>query len=283
MKSDTRGNEAVGLLSKALLLNDYPNSYLAELTNFLGISPASSALLTPRQKNLLQHLLRALEQQAPVEYLVGEAMFFNRRFRINRDVLIPRFDTEKLVTQALELAEKVVEPLTIIDIGTGSGVLIISLAKELATRSNIEFWATDISPAALKVAQENAGKYDVEKRIKFQLSDVYPRRLDGSPAIPKTKHVIIVSNPPYISNKQFERLPASVKNYEPALALKEQPNFLFKVWTYLDSLRSNRIMTDLFIEYNDNNGIAQFHHLYNPTNKQHLENTVRRSSTEIAV
>lgn len=265
-----KSNEAVGQLATALRENDYPTSYLSELTRFIGIEPASAEPLTTIQQNLLQCMVFSLKQQAPVEYLVGEAVFYERRFFVNRDVLIPRFDTEKLVTQALGLAQTLQAPITFIDIGTGSGAIIISLAKELENRNDVSFWATDISPATLAVARKNAKKHVVEKQINFRISDVYPRTPDNSPDIPKTKHVILVSNPPYISEKYFEKLPISVKNYEPSLALKEQPNFLEKITTYLNCLRHKGITTDLFLEYNNNSGIAQF---------QHFDG----SSTEIAI
>jgi len=249
-------NQAVGELSKSLQVNDYPTSYLRELTNYVEIKPGDNSELTATQSDKLKHVLTSLAAQVPIEYLVGEALFCERRFKATPDVLIPRFDTEKLVNISLEVARTITEPLTIIDIGTGSGAIIITLAKELEVRKDIEYLAMDISPQALAIAKENAKKHAMHNVIDFRLADTFPRNDLNEPYLPTTKNILIVSNPPYISETNYAALPKSVKDYEPKLALLEQTDFLDKLGTYLGFLRRNGRIVQVILEYSDLTGTA---------------------------
>ncbi len=147
----------------------------------------------------------------PVAYLVGHREFFSLRFNVNSHVLIPRPETEHLVTEVIELAKGTTrQPLSIIDIGTGSGAIAIALAKHLATA---EFVAVDISSEALAVASSNAETHQVAERIEFIESDLFDR-------IPTNrKFDFVVSNPPYIGQQERDRVAESVRNYEPESAL----------------------------------------------------------------
>jgi release factor glutamine methyltransferase len=155
----------------------------------------------------------------PLAYILGHKEFYGLDFRINQHTLIPRPETELLVELALkEIRDtKYKIPDTIIDIGTGSGNIIIGLAKNLKARN--KFIATDISPKALTVAKYNARKHKVDKKIKFLRGNLL------EPIIKNTKYqilntkYIIIANLPYLSKKIYNATAKDVKNYEPKSAL----------------------------------------------------------------
>lgn len=146
----------------------------------------------------------------PVAYLVGHREFFSLRFEVNPDVLIPRPETEHVVMAALDVARITGNPLTIVDIGTGSGAIAITLAKQLAQST---LFATEISAAALAVAKRNAKIHAVETRIEFAQGHL----LDPLPA--DLEPHLIVSNPPYIGRGEVDSVEATVRDYEPDVAL----------------------------------------------------------------
>jgi release factor glutamine methyltransferase len=148
----------------------------------------------------------------PVAYLVGQREFFSLPFEVTPDVLIPRPETETLVVRALDLAKERAKggALHIADVGTGSGILAVTLAKRLP---QARVTAIDVSPKALAVAKRNAEKHGVADRITWIEGDV----LAGVPSAPTFD--LIVSNPPYVLSGEMATLSADVRNYEPALAL----------------------------------------------------------------
>ena len=152
----------------------------------------------------LEEGLDKLKKGIPVQYIVGNVNFYGNILKVNENVLIPRFETEILVEKTIEYAKKYLkEPLKIIDLGTGSGAIAITLKKKL----NSIVTAVDISKEALKVAEENAKENNVE--ITFIHSNMFENI--------KEKYDIIISNPPYISKD--EEVEDIVKNNEPSLAL----------------------------------------------------------------
>jgi release factor glutamine methyltransferase len=140
----------------------------------------------------------------PVQYITGTQEFYGRSFAVTPAVLIPRPETEHLVEAVLALQPP---PERVLDIGTGSGILAITLALELR---NATVTATDISPAALDVAQRNAAALGAADRIRFLESDLFA-------AIPAQHYGCIVSNPPYVPTTEV--LEPQVRDYEPASAL----------------------------------------------------------------
>ena len=155
----------------------------------------------PKEK--LEEGLKKLEEGQPVQYIVGNVDFYDINLLVNKNVLIPRFETEYLVEKTINYAKKLKEPLDILDIGTGSGAIAITLAKHL----NSKVIATDISEKALEIAQKNAKRNNT--KINFKQSDILKSV--------KGKFDIIISNPPYISKD--ETIDPLVKNNEPSLAL----------------------------------------------------------------
>lgn len=159
----------------------------------------------------------------PVAYLVGFKEFFSISLKVDRNVLIPRPETERLVLETLDILKTFPPDATpkICDVGTGSGAIAIALAKNwpktLGTVSGAsKIVAVDIEQKAIFVAQENAVKNGVANRIEFAVSDLL-HEIEGS-------FDVIVSNPPYVSATEYENLPVDVKNYEPKTALLAGPS-----------------------------------------------------------
>jgi release factor glutamine methyltransferase len=139
----------------------------------------------------------------PVSRIIGVRQFWGRNFQVTDDVLDPRGDTETLIAEALQTPAK-----RILDLGTGSGILGITLAAEQVDAVVV---VTDISKAALLVAKTNAKRHDVEDRIEFIESDWFDS-LHG-------KFDLIISNPPYIGENELEGLEPDVIDYDPIIAL----------------------------------------------------------------
>ncbi len=147
----------------------------------------------------------------PLQYITGHQEFFGLDFWVTPDVLIPRPETELIVEAALE--RTTASDRLIVDVGTGSGCLAVTLAVHLP---HVRVLALDISPAALAVARRNAERHGVRERIEFLVSDLFSALEERTP--PPVADVI-VSNPPYISESEFPRLPREVRDYEPRRAL----------------------------------------------------------------
>ncbi len=155
----------------------------------------------------LEYIVSELHKNRPVQYVLGIADFYGLKFVVNENVLIPRSETEELV--GLAIKENSLKNPDIIDIGTGSGCIAISLAKFIPG-SNVT--ATDISEKCLKIAGENAKRFAVT--VKFFLHDILNSKSDKL-----EKFDIIISNPPYVTESEKQWMHQNVLNYEPGLAL----------------------------------------------------------------
>jgi len=154
------------------------------------------------------------EKREPVAYILGRKEFWSLEFEVSPAVLIPRPDSETLIDTALrELGRDA--PARILDLGTGSGCLIVSLLTEWPKASGL---AVDLSAEALAIAQRNATRHHVATRVEFQ-------RNDWTAGIAE-RFDLVISNPPYISDEAFERLEPDVREHEPAMALKAGPKGL---------------------------------------------------------
>ena len=177
---------------------------------------AQEMLDNQEEKETIREMLRKRAvEKIPVQYILGYEGFYGRNFKVNKNVLIPRPETELLVEQCIKMAvEK--NSKTILDIGTGSGAIAITLAKELP---NAKVLACDISEEALEVAKEN-GKLLEANNIKFEKSDVFS-------GVKFKEFDMIVSNPPYIPKEEYETLQVEVKMHEPSLALTDNKDGLY--------------------------------------------------------
>ena len=163
-------------------------------------------------KNYLDKLneyLKELLKHKPVQYVLNEAWFYKRKFFVDENVLIPRPETEELVEWIIQNVRDN-ENLEIIDIGTGSGCIPVSLKKEL---QNVNVTAIDVSEKALSVARKNAKELNTE--INFKLIDF----LNTGECSALLKYDILVSNPPYIPIAEKQILAKNVADFEPGIAL----------------------------------------------------------------
>ena len=163
--------------------------------------------LTQKQEEYYFKNIERLGNGEPLQHITHQQEFMKMNFYVNKDVLIPRPDTEVLVEEVIKIAKKI-NAKKILDLCTGSGAIAISLAKYI---NNSQITAADISEKALKVAERNAKKNQVENQIAFLSSNLFQE-------IPKEKYDIIVSNPPYIKREVIKSLDEEVKK-EPLMAL----------------------------------------------------------------
>ena len=160
------------------------------------------------EKNIsaFKKFLERRSKNEPIAYILEEKEFWSKKFNVNQDTLIPRPETELLVDNILKLNDG--KKISILDIGTGSGCIIISLLSCLKYSSGI---GVDISKNAVLVAKKNALKYKLSNRVKFQnksFQNIFGKKFD-----------LIVSNPPYIESKDIKNLSDDIKRYEPRMAL----------------------------------------------------------------
>jgi release factor glutamine methyltransferase len=180
----------------------------------LGISRAQllanpDSILTPEQRSRFDRVICCRLTHEPIQYITGNQEFYGLSFCVTPAVLIPRPETEHLVEAVLaDLSRD--GPLNIVDIGTGSGAIAIALAHHLP---NALVTATDISPAALEVATENAARNHLAHRIRFIESDLLESLACDAP------FDAIVSNPPYVAFADGKDLHPQVRDFEPATAL----------------------------------------------------------------
>ncbi|CEQ25733.1 peptide chain release factor N(5)-glutamine methyltransferase [Paraclostridium sordellii] len=175
----------------------------------------------------------------PIAYIVKNREFMALDFYVEEGVLIPRPDTEPLVEEVIELSKEM-KDVTIVDIGTGSGAISVSLAKYI---KNSYVYSLDISDKALSIGKKNAVNNEVDDKIEFIKSDVFTGIKDRN-----LKLDIIVSNPPYIKKEDIKTLHTQVKDYEPYIALEGGE----------DGLDFYRTITEESLKYLKSNGILAF-------------------------
>jgi release factor glutamine methyltransferase len=209
----------------------------SELSAVPGASPAEAEILVsaltgiPRGRLFLSmdaeagdapdRLLPLLARRAagePLQYLLGAWDFFGREFLLSRETLIPRPETEGLVERALAvLRRKGGEPALALDVGTGSGAIAVTLAAEIPS---VRVVATDLSAGALRKARENARRHGVAGRVQPVCCDADSALKCGG------RFDVVISNPPYVADGEWESLPVEVRGHEPARALLAGPDGL---------------------------------------------------------
>ena len=174
---------------------------------------AAHLSLQAHQVQRFEALLQRRLEREPVAYIIGRQEFWSLDFQVSRDVLIPRPETERLIEVALLLAaqSRSDKPVRVLDIGTGSGAIAVSIAKELPSA---RIYATDISPTALAIARRNAKLNGVIERINFRGGDLYTAIADQ-----EARFDLIVANPPYIRRAEIATLKPEVSQWEPRAAL----------------------------------------------------------------
>ena len=173
-----------------------------------------------RVRAAFRELVRRRAEGTPVAYLVGKREFYSMPFRVTPDVLIPRPETESLVVAALDQVTAVRaetstdRELAIADVGTGSGAIAVALARHAGP---CRVAAIDTSPAALAIAKENAANLGTGDRIDWFESDLFTN------VSPDRLFDVVVSNPPYVAEHEFDRLDRDIRDHEPRQALIAGP------------------------------------------------------------
>ena len=160
-----------------------------------------------KHRSVLTEMIRRLQKNEPIQYIIGIESFFGLTFEVNPNVLIPRPETQELVSWIIEDYQSD-DSVRILDIGTGSGCIPISLGKQLS-KAEVESW--DISEGALEVASRNCERNGV--KVLLRQKDVLKATPEGN------LYDVIVSNPPYITNKEKVGMESNVLDWEPSLAL----------------------------------------------------------------
>ncbi len=174
------------------------------------VKAASGRVLTEKQGHHFWELVKERARRVPLAYVLGSQPFMGLDIRVTGSVLVPRPETEELVEAVIEAAKDAAQPLHIVDIGTGSGCVPIALAKHLP---RVMLYATEISAAAMTVAEDNARRHNLSHRIRFLREDFFKPHQTTAPWAD-----ILVTNPPYIPTIEVKRLEAEVRR-EPVLAL----------------------------------------------------------------
>lgn len=190
-----------------LFLSDMLLGYLMDLTKPQIHAEPNQILSQKEEKGFLQALDRLMKEE-PIEYILGKTTFFDLEFKVNEHVLIPRPETEELAAWIIDEYQN--QKPSILDIGTGSGCIIAVLMKNIIHSKG---YATDVSEKALETAKSNAERHQL--KILFQHHDI----LKGRPPFTGEKFDVIVSNPPYVREKEKQEMQKNVLAYEPHQAL----------------------------------------------------------------
>ncbi|WP_152656873.1 peptide chain release factor N(5)-glutamine methyltransferase [Oceanobacillus sp. CFH 90083] len=197
--------------------------------------PIPEDKLTQIKAAIIEHV----ETGVPVQHLTGYEEFYGRSFQVSKDVLIPRPETEELVLAVKEYLALKQAPVRIADIGTGSGIIAVTLALELG---NASVFATDISDKALKIAEQNA------KQLKADISFLKGNFL--TPLMNETMPFdVIVSNPPYIAKSEAPELSDTVRDFDPDLALFAEEDGMAAYYKIIEQLRQMPLKEDTLLAF----------------------------------
>lgn len=218
--------------------------WLMEHIGFSTLELLKNPIVSPNDE-LLQPMLARIARFEPIQYILEHSYFYGRRFFVDSNVLIPRPETEELVDWIIKENNQK-EKLLLLDIGTGSGAIAVSLACEMPQH---QVFAWDISPAALAVAQKNA--LDLGAEVVFEVQNI----IDVPPMLER-RFDVIVSNPPYILEKEKAQMRPNVLDYEPDLALfvpNENPFFFYEA-IFNFAVEHLNPKGKIYVEINENYG-----------------------------
>jgi len=204
-------------LRKAGVFNPYQTAEVI-ISEALKI-PRAQIYLEPERKlknaelKKIQKWASERAKRKPLSYILGRAWFREIELKVNPSVLLPRMETELLADEAIKVVKADPSINKILDLGTGSGAIILSLAFELKElKRGLRFFASDISSPALKLAKKNAAALGLLNKIEFRTGDLFD-------PLARQKFDLIVCNPPYIPENQLEKLMPEVSKFEPRIAL----------------------------------------------------------------
>lgn len=236
------------------LLGYYPDTEIESFFNMLtehilnmkrlDIPQNLYAVVSGKKYEKFQKAIAKLKNYEPIQYIIGDTEFYGLVFKVNSSVLIPRPETEELVDWIIKDC-KGKQNINILDIGTGSGCIAITLAKNLP---NAKIFALDVSKDAIKTAKQNAINNDV--KVAFIEADILDYDFDDM------QFDVIVSNPPYVREMEKDAMSANVLNHEPHLALfvKDDDSLLFYRKINEHSKNILKPNGQLYYEINENLG-----------------------------
>ena len=212
--------------------------------NRIDISQNLYAVVSGKKYDKFQNAIERLKEHEPIQYVLGETEFFGLGFKVTPSVLIPRPETEELIAWIIN-EHKDKKHISILDIGTGSGCIAISLAKNLP---NAKVYALDVSEEALKVAIQNALQNEVE--VEFIEADILDWNFDD------LQFDVMVSNPPYVRELEKEAMSANVLNHEPHIALFVEDDDALLFYRKITEVASKVLKPtgQLYFEINENLG-----------------------------
>lgn len=229
----------------------YTESELQNITNWIFEKQlkltSSQTILNPsfrvNQSDLiiLEQMCYKLKAHKPIQYVLGEAEFYHLKFKVNQNVLIPRPETEELVDMVIKKFKTSTQTLNILDIGTGSGCIPISIKKNISA-ANV--YGLDVSIAALEIAGHNAVANKVD--VNLFKADVLAENV-AEIILNQTKNQkidVLISNPPYVLQSEKDGLEPRVKNYEPHLALFVADNDPILFYRKIAQLAKNILTTN---------------------------------------
>ena len=210
--------------------------YMLDESPQLFLNCMSEQMSKENEEKYFSLIEKHIKEDVPLSHLVGFEYFYDRKFKVTKDVLSPRMETEELIYKVIEYVKaNNKNNLKILDLCTGSGIIAITLKKELEQVS-VDVIASDISEEAIKVAKENAQYHNAD--VRFIQSDIF-NNIDD-------KFDIIVSNPPYIDRKDEVTMKENVLNYDPHLALfaEEEGMYFYRkiIEQAKDYLKENGVM-----------------------------------------
>jgi len=210
----------------------------------IAISQNLYAVVSGKKYERFQKAIAKLKNYEPIQYILGNTEFYGLIFEVNPSVLIPRPETEELVSWIIDDC-KDRQDICVLDIGTGSGCIAISLAKNL---KHTKVYALDVSEDALKLAKLNASKNEVD--IEFIEADILDWDLGN------IQFDVIVSNPPYVRELEKEAMSANVLNHEPHLALFVKNDDALLFYRKIAEISENilNLNVQLFFEFNESLG-----------------------------
>jgi release factor glutamine methyltransferase len=203
---DEKGVDSARLCAELLLGHVLGLERIHLYTNF--DKPVSQSDL-----DQLHSLVKRAGNQEPVQYLVGKTEFYSMEIEVSTNCLIPRPETELLVEYAIEFLRSRQGPQLVCDLCTGSGCIAVAIAKN---HPETKIIGTDICDKALTMADTNVKKHNLSDQIELLCGDLFEPLV---PQLDKAKFDLVVSNPPYVSTKEYEKLDKNIKEYEPSHAL----------------------------------------------------------------
>jgi len=207
--------------------------------NKINVIINNANVISTNDEVKINEIIKDLTANKPIQYILGKANFFNLSFIVNKHVLIPRQETEQLINWILDY-----EFNSVLDIGTGSACIPISLSKN----STANITAIDISSNAIKIAKKNADNYNLN--ITFLCEDIFKFN-------PDSKFDLIVSNPPYVLKSEMKKMHKNVLNFEPhnALFVEDSDPLIFYNYIAQFAFKYLNSKGALFFEINESFGV----------------------------